>query len=153
MLFRSWLYDIDCQYRSEEFEEDNEESLKQNLKSVIDENNFGEDIKMLSDFLNTPARHINEYLQREQNVDDFSVHDVEYEPKFKIQPCEYVTFDFKVNVNNIYEMLVNINKEKDGTYKAIYKIGKEELVNEFDQLVNLPRKIGDALIEIMKKYQ
>lgn len=149
----SWLYDIDCVYKTQTFDQDSEESLKSNLDGILSENNFGDDIKLLSDFLNTPSRHINEYLQREKNIDSFSVYDIEYDPKFKIQPCKYVKFDFKINVNNIYEMNVNINKEDDGDYKATFKIGDISITSNFDVLINLPRKIGDALIQIMDKIQ
>jgi len=149
----SWLYDIDCVYRTKEFDENSEESLKNNIKEIIDENDFGNDIKTLSDFLDTPSRHINEYLQRDRNIIDYSVYDVKYDPKFKIQPCKYIRFDFKINVNNIYEMHVSIEKENDNSYKASFRIGNENITSTFDELVNLPRKIGDSLIEIMDKIQ
>ncbi len=41
---------------------------------------------------------------RRSKITDYSIFDVEYEPKFKTAPCDKVTFDFKININilNLY---------------------------------------------------
>jgi len=149
----SYLYDIMCEYKKVSFKEDSEEELKDALLNIVESNSFGPDIKTLSEFLDSPARHINEYLQRDQAVTDFSVYEVEYSPKFDMAPCDYITFDFKINVNNIYDMYVSIKKQKDNDYKINCRIGEELISTDAIDLINIPRKIGDALIEIMKKIQ
>ena len=63
-------------------------------------NDFGEDIQILSDFIEAPAMFLNYYMKRAK-ITDYSVFEVEYEPKFKTHPCDKTSFDFKININNI----------------------------------------------------
>ena len=92
-----YLYDINCVYHKIEF--DNIIDLQEKIEDVVDSNDFGEDIQILSDFIEAPAMFLNYYMKRAK-ITDYSVFDVEYSPKFKTTPCDQTTFDFKVNINN-----------------------------------------------------
>ena len=50
---------------------------------------------------------------RKANITEYSIFDVEYEPKFKMSKCENTSFVFKVNINDNYFMDVSIKKLED----------------------------------------
>ena len=57
-----YLYDINCIYHKVEF--DSIIDLKEKIEGIIDTNNFGEDIIILSDFIEAPAMFLNYYMKR-----------------------------------------------------------------------------------------
>ena len=102
-----YLYDINCVYHRIDF--DNIIDMKQKIEDIIESRNFGEDLQILSDFIEAPAMFLNYYMRREK-ITDYSIFDVKYEPKFKTTPCDKTTFDFEVDVNNNYKMDVSVSK-------------------------------------------
>ena len=96
-----YLYDINCNYRKVDF--NNVVDLKNKIEDIIQSNDFGEDIQILSDFIEAPAMFLNYYMRRAK-ITDYSIFDVKYEPKFKTTPCDKITFDFEVDVNNNYKI-------------------------------------------------
>jgi hypothetical protein len=115
-----YLYDINCVYHKVDF--DNVIDLKKKVEDVIESNNFGMDMQILSDFIEAPAMFLNYYLKR-ANITDYSVFDVKYNPKFHTCPCNEVTFDFDINVNNNYTIYLSIKKtdRKDDEEYDTYK--------------------------------
>jgi hypothetical protein len=91
-----YLYDINCVYNKIEFK--NSIDLKTKIDDIISSNDFGQDIQILSDFIEAPAMFLNYYMKRSK-ITDYSIFDVEYDPKFKTVPCEEITFYFDINVN------------------------------------------------------
>jgi len=87
-----YLYDINCVYHKMEFTTIID--LKKKIEDIVESKNFGEDLQILSDFIEAPAMFLNYYMKR-ANITDYSIFDVEYEPKFKTTPCDKTTFDFK----------------------------------------------------------
>ena len=64
-------------------------------------------------FIEAPAMFLNYYMKR-AGITEYSIFDVEYEPKFKTVSCDKTTFDFKININNNYNIEVSIHKiDKD----------------------------------------
>jgi len=149
-----YLYDINCVYHKIEFS--NIVSLKNKLKDIIESNNFGEDIQILSDFTESPALFLNYYMRR-ANITDYSVFDVEYEPKFKTQPCDRTTFDFKININNNYNIILSISKidreeeEEPDTYKFQFKFMDEIITEETDTIKNVYFFIGDNIAKLLDR--
>jgi len=131
-------------------------SLKNKLKDIIESNNFGEDIQILSDFTESPALFLNYYMRR-ANITDYSVFDVEYEPKFKTQPCDRTTFDFKININNNYNIILSISKidreeeEEPDTYKFQFKFMDEIITEETDTIKNVHFFIGDNIAKLLDR--
>ena len=119
-----YLYDINCVYHKIEFT--NVVDMKKKIEDIIESKNFGEDLQILSDFIEAPSMFLNYYMRR-SNITDYSIFDVEYEPKFKTTPCDKTTFDFKININNNYHMDMSIHKvdkideEELDTYKFQFK--------------------------------
>jgi hypothetical protein len=149
-----YLYDINCVYHKIEF--DNTLDLKTEIEDIIESNNFGQDIQILSDFIEAPALFLNYYMRRAK-ITEYSVFDVEYQPKFKTQPCDKTTFDFKININNNYNMELTVYKiDRDGkdevdTYKFQFKFMDEIETFESDTLKNLHYFIGDHIAKMLDK--
>ena len=78
-----YLYDINCVYDKIDFK--NEIDLKTKIDDIISSNDFGQDIQILSDFIEAPGMFLNYYMRRSK-ITDYSIFDVEYQPKFKTVP-------------------------------------------------------------------
>jgi hypothetical protein len=152
-----YLYDINCVYHKIEFT--NVIELKQKIEDIIESNNFGQDMQILSDFIEAPAMFINYYMRRAK-ITDYSIFDVEYQPKFKTTPCDKTTFDFKININNNYNMDLSIYKidrpsddEEDNvdTYKFQFKFMDEIMTVETDTLKNFHFFIGSNIAKTLDR--
>lgn len=147
-----YLYDINCVYHKVEF--DNTIDLKEKIEGILDTNNFGEDIIILSDFIEAPAMFLNYYLKR-SNISQYSIFDVEYEPKFKTTPCKDTTFDFKININNNYNVelsIFKIDREDDDDvdhYKFQFRFMDEIETFETNDLKNIHYFIGSHLAKML----
>ena len=147
-----YLYDINCIYHKVEYE--NVLDLKTKVEDIIKSNNFGEDIKILSDFIEAPAMFLNYYMKRAK-ITDYSVFDVKYEPKFKTTPCDKTTFDFEININNNYTFTLSISKKerkKDedyDVYKFQFKFLDEYETIENDTLQNIHFTIGSSIAKLL----
>ncbi len=149
-----YLYDINCVYHKMEFS--SVVDLQTKIEDVIDSNNFGNDLKILSDFIEAPAMFLNYYMRRAK-ITDYSIFDVEYEPKFKTTPCDKTTFDFKININNNYNMELSIRKidreddEELDTYKFQFRFMDDIETFTSDTLKNVHFFIGDHIAKILDK--
>lgn len=142
----SYLRDLSCEYKHVEFEEDSKEDLKNKIEKIIFENDFSDDLKILSDFLVASTQLINNYLYQ-KDIEKFSVHSVHYNPRFKITSCENMTYDFDLNVNNNEIVNLSIKKIEDDNYQFQFKY-KEVETKEVDSIVNIEGIIGEYLINI-----
>ena len=147
-----YLHDINCVYNRVEFR--NSIDLKTKIDDIINSNDFGQDIQILSDFIEAPAMFLNYYMKRSK-ITEYSIFDVEYDPKFKTVPCEEITFDFDINVNDNYEINLSISKkekEKDedhDTYVFQFKFLDEYSTVENDTLTNIHFTIGSNIAKIL----
>ena len=147
-----YLYDINCIYHKVDYE--NVLDLKTKVEDIIKSNNFGEDIKILSDFIEAPAMFLNYYMKRAK-ITDYSVFDVKYEPKFKTTPCDKTTFDFEININNNYTFSLSISKKerkKDedyDTYRFQFKFLDDYETIENDTLQNIHFTIGSNIAKLL----
>ena len=149
-----YLYDINCVYHKIEFSTIID--LKKKIEDVVESKNFGEDLQILSDFIEAPAMFLNYYMKRAK-ITDYSIFDVEYEPKFKTTPCDKTTFDFKININDNYHMELSISKidadEKDekDTYRYQFRFMDEIETVEADTLKNLHYFIGSNIAKLLDR--
>jgi hypothetical protein len=149
-----YLYDINCVYQKVEF--DSIIDMKKRIQDIVESNDFGEDIQTLSDFIEAPAMFLNFYM-RKNKITDYSIFEVQYQPKFKTTPCSKTTFDFQININNNYKVDLSIKKEynnEDETpnyYKFYFKfLGEVEEV-ETEDIKNIHMFIGSNLSRILDK--
>lgn len=148
-----YLYDINCIYHRIEF--DSILDMKAKIEDIIQSNDFGEDMHILSDFIEAPAMFLNYYMRR-NNITDYSIFDVEYQPKFKTTPCDQTTFDFKININNNYYMELSIRKiegdeENPDSYKFQFKFMDDLETIDTDTLKNLHYFIGSNIAKMLDK--
>jgi hypothetical protein len=150
-----YLYDINCVYHQMDFK--NVIDLKERVLDIIESKDFGEDIQILSDFIEAPAMFLNYYMRRHK-ITDYSIFDVEYQPKFKTTPCDKTTFDFKVNINNNYNMDLSISKvdrdedeDEVDSYKFQFRFMDEIETLETDTLSNVHYFIGSNLAKLLDK--
>ena len=152
-----YLYDINCVYHKMEFT--NVVDMKKKIEDIVESKSFGEDLQILSDFIEAPAMFLNYYMRRDK-ITDYSIFDVEYEPKFKTAPCDKVTFDFKININNNYHMELSIHKidrpsddkeDNVDVYKFQFKFMDEIETFESDTIKNVHFFIGDHIAKILDR--
>lgn len=149
-----YLYDMNCIFHKIHF--DNILDMKKKIEDIIESNNFGEDILIISDFIEAPAMFLNHYMRR-NDITDYSIFDVKYEPKFKHTPCDKTTFDFKININNNYHMELSIrkieNEDKDepDSYKFQFKFMDDIETLESATLKNIHYFIGSNIAKILDK--
>lgn len=150
----SYLKNLGCGYKYVEFEEDNIEDLKEKIMDILNSNDFDEELRDLSEFLsNSPDSRINQYLYQ-KGVEKISVHEVKYNPKFKINPCGDTTYDFDLNIDNNYEVGVSIKRKEPFTDKSIFGISfklNDITTIEVESMGNIGEIIGEQLIKIFKK--
>lgn len=152
-----YLYDINCVYHKIEF--DSIIDMKKQIEDIIESNNFGEDIQILSDFIEAPAMFLNYYMKRAK-ITEYSVFDVEYEPKFKTVSCDKTTFDFNININNNYDIEFSIHKiDKDTNknpddidrYKLQFRFMDEIETIESDTIKNIHFLIGSNISKLLDR--
>lgn len=149
-----YLYDINCIYHKIEF--DSTLDLRNKIEDIIESNDFGEDLQILSDFIEAPAMFLNYYMRR-SNITDYSIFDVEYQPKFKTTPCDRTTFDFKLNINNSYMIELSIRKvdksndEDIDVYKFQFRFMDEIETFESDTLRNVHFFIGSNIAKLLDR--
>jgi hypothetical protein len=150
-----YLYDINCNYHKVDFR--NVVDMKNKIEDIMESNDFGEDIQILSDFIEAPAMFLNYYMRRAK-ITEYSIFDVKYEPKFKTTPCDKTTFDFEVDVNNNYKFDVSIYKidrpsddEENDTYRYQFKFMDDIETIEIDTLRNIHFTIGSNIARILDK--
>jgi hypothetical protein len=150
-----YLYDVNCVYHKIEFK--NVIDLKERITDIIESKDFGEDLQILSDFIEAPAMFLNYYMRRHK-ITDYSIFDVEYQPKFKTTPCDKTTFDFKLNINNNYDMDLSITKvdrdeEKNeiDSYKFQFRFMDDIETYESDTLDNVHFFIGSNIAKMLDK--
>ena len=150
-----YLYDINCNYRKSDFK--NIVDLKNKVEDIIESNDFGEDIQILSDFIEAPAMFLNYYMRRAK-ITDYSIFDVKYEPKFKTTPCDSITFDFEIDINNNYKIDVSIYKvdrksdeKENDTYRYQFKFMDDIETVENDTIRNIHFTIGSNIARMLDK--
>lgn len=149
-----YLYNINCVYHKIEFSSVMDMSKK--IEDIVESRNFGEEILIISDFIEAPSMFLNHYMRRAR-ITEYSIFDVEYSPKFKHTPCNKTTFDFKININNNYNIDLSIRKiekadeEEVDLYKFQFKFMDEIVTKETDTLKNIHFMIGSSIADILDK--
>lgn len=135
-----YLYDINCIYNNVNF--NNLKDFKNKFSTILKEEDFGKDLKILSQFIEKPAFLLNEWFKK-NNV-DLNISNVKYDPKIYIIPCKSLFFSFIININNT-DIEMTITKEKDDLFKYSFKIYDKFVNFEKNNLNTLIETIGDTL--------
>jgi hypothetical protein len=146
--FFKYLYDINCRYDMKVIDDVND--FKTQWSKIISENKFGQNIKILSEFIKQPSFIVNEWLG-ENNVKDVSLTGFKYEPKIKVMPCKSLSFHFVMNVNNSEEVEMYVKKEGKDDFIITFVINGESKDIETTELDDLVKTIGETLKENFSK--
>lgn len=138
----SYLYDINCEYHTREFEDI--EEFKKKVSNIFDNKIFGDNTLVLSKFIESPAVLINTWFE-DNKIDDISIFNVKYGPKVHIMPCKSLFFSFDININNTNNIELIIKKEKDGLFYLNFKIHDKTVTIERNNLSTLIETIGDTI--------
>lgn len=137
----TYLFDINCEYVRIEFI--NLEDFSSKIKNIFKENKFGENIKILSKFVKSPATLINTWFQ-ENKITDISVINVK-EQKISIMPCKSMFFNFTIDLNNNQSVDLTIDKDGEKEYIFKFKIFNNIYEDKQTNLKRLVETIGDNL--------
>jgi hypothetical protein len=146
--FFKYLYDINCKYDMKII--DSVEDFKLQWSKIINENKFGQNIKILSEFIKQPSFLVNEWLGK-NDVKDVSLTGFKYEPKIKVMPCKSLSFHFVMNVNNSEEIEMYVKKEGKDDFIITFVINGESKDIETTELDDLVKIIGENLKENFAK--
>ena len=98
------------------------------------------------------------YYMRRAKITDYSIFDVKYEPKFKTTPCDSITFDFEIDINNNYKIDVSIYKidrksdeKENDTYRYQFKFMDDIETIENDTIRNIHFTIGSNIARMLDK--
>lgn len=137
----TYLFDINCEYVRTDFINLDDFSTK--IKNIFKENKFGENIKILSKFIKSPATLINQWFQ-ENKITDISVINVK-EEKISIMPCKSMFFNFTIDLNNNQSVYLTIDKDGEKEYIFKFKIFDNIYEDKKLNLKSLVETIGDNL--------
>jgi hypothetical protein len=146
-----YLKEINCIYSKVDFEDYTD--FLENLQEVVVEENFGKDLKSLSDFMaEAPSSSINDFFTTMGSV-LFTVTNVSYNPPFKMSPCEETTFDFDIDINSgEYEIRLSLKKNDSNTFTFYYHLSDVVEEIDSDSIEQLAQLIGNHLIVIYDKH-
>lgn len=139
-----YLYDINCEYKRVDFDDIKDFEIK--IKRVFDKKMFGDNIKVLSDFMKNPTTLINKWLS-DNNITDKSVFGFKYEPKITIMPCKSLFFNFVINLDDKFDINLVVLKENTNNYKLTFKVNDKEKEVEIDNLNIMVQEIGKFIKE------
>ena len=140
----TYLHDINCEYIRIDFS--NLDDFENKIKSIFKEKKFGENIKILSDFIKSPATLINKWFENNE-ISDISIINID-EPKISIMPCKLLYFNFKLSLSNNQNVDLTITKNNDAEYNFKFEVFKKTYEDNKSDLNTLVETIGENL----KKY-
>lgn len=141
-----YLYDINCKYKIRNF--DTIENLNNILLDILDTNDFGNDIKIISDFLSSPTVFLNYYLNREK-IENINVYDFQYDPDYSIRPCNETSFKFKINISNKYNIIIELFKKSDDNYHLISSSLDYKKEINIEDINNFSFIVGSLIIDTL----
>jgi len=137
----TYLFDINCEYVRIEFVDLNDFSTK--ISNIFKENKFGENIKILSDFVKSPATLINKWFEK-NNITNIFILNVE-QKSISIVPCKSLNFNFSVELNNNDKVELTISKEDEKDYLFKFKIFNNIYEDNESDLKRLVETIGSNI--------
>jgi hypothetical protein len=136
-----YLYDINCDYKEVEFED--ADNLETKINTIINNKEFGKDIKELSDINITIAVEVNKWLE-ENEVDNISIYSITYHPIMDNIPCESLSFKFEINLSDSRFVEMRLKKNKDD-YTFTFKEGNWFHDVTIDDIKGMVQVIGETI--------
>ena len=137
-----YLYDINCQYKLHIFNDINE--FEKIFTNIINNNKFGNNIKILSEFIKSPGSLINNWFNK-NDIRNISVYEIKLDERYDILPCKRLFFNFIINLNNQMKINLTLKKESNTNYIYDFKIYDDTIEVERPNLSTLIQTIGETL--------
>lgn len=137
-----YLFDINCNYKLHIFQ--SVDNFKNILIDILKNKKFGNNIRILSDFIKSPCTLINNWFS-ENGVRNISVYDVKLDERYKIIPCKNIFFNFKINLNNQIDINLTLRKEDKSNYIFNFKIYDNTIEEETQNLSTMIQTIGNTI--------
>jgi len=143
--FFHYLHDINCKFKKVSFTNLND--LEKKINDIFDKRKFGEDMMALSDLNVTLTSLVNKWL-KDKKIDTFSIYSITYNPVKDVIPCEALTFQFEINIDDTRFIKMIMKKINDGNFKISFN--ENDWFEDIDigSLKALPQTIG----EMVKKH-
>jgi len=116
----SYLYDINCDFRTVSFDDTDEMIIKMN--EILEGEKFGQNLKDLSDISVTMTSNTNEWLS-DNGVDNISIYSIKYQPLVDNISCDSLFFRFEINIDDSEFIELNIRKNEDNEFKLSFNKG------------------------------
>lgn len=137
-----YLFDLNCDYKVHIFEDLDE--FGDIFLKIIKNNKFGDNIKILSEFIKSPSSLINNWFN-DDNVRNISVYNVKLDERYDILPCKKLFFNFIINLNNQMDINLTLKKDSNTNYIYNFKIYDETIDIEKPDLHTLIETIGNTI--------
>jgi hypothetical protein len=140
-----YQYDINCNYKKVNFIDISE--LQKKLQDILNNRNFGRDIKILSDLSITIASDVNKLLQ-EKDINNISIYTITYIPIVDAVPCDSLTFRFDINIDDIRTIKMIIKKNNKDEFRVTFR------ENEWfdDVKIGSLKALPQIITEMIKKH-
>jgi hypothetical protein len=140
-----YQYDINCNYKKVDFIDISE--LQKKLQDILNNRNFGRDIKILSDLSITIASDVNKLLQ-EKDINNISIYTITYIPIVDAVPCDSLTFRFDINIDDIRTIKMIIKKNNKDEFRVTFR------ENEWfdDVKIGSLKALPQIITEMIKKH-
>ena len=137
-----YLYDINCKFKKIKFDDGVE--LEDKLNLILNNRNFGDDIKDLSDISVNLVSVVNSWLV-DNGVDGISLYNINYNPLVDAIPCEYMVFNFNINIEDIRNIKVVLRKIDKLEYKLTFSENDWFHSVVIDDIKSIPQTIGNVV--------
>jgi hypothetical protein len=141
----SYLYDINKHYRTFKF--NNTDELQKKLDSILNKEDFGKDIKNLSDMNVRMTSLINEWFSQNK-IETISVYNVKYTPLVDNMKSDSLFFKFEINIKDSEIIELSIRKIKDNEFKLTFQKGEDFQNVTISDIRGAIQTIGETI----KKY-
>lgn len=141
----SYLYDINKHYRTFKF--NNTDELQKKLDSILNKEDFGKDIKNLSDMNVRMTTLINEWFSQNK-IETISVYNVKYTPLVDNMKSDSLFFKFEINIKDSEIIELSIRKIKDNEFKLTFQKGEDFQNVTISDIRGAIQTIGETI----KKY-
>ena len=137
-----YLYDINCKFSKVSFNDIGD--LEKKINDVFDNRKFGEDIKVLSDLSIQLIGLVNKWLS-DNDVNTISLYNITYSPIVDVVPCDSMSFNFDINLDDIRFIKLNIKKNSDNEFKLSFNESDWFKDITIDSLKAIPQTIGEIV--------
>lgn len=138
-----YLYEINCQFSNDILFNDIQD-FKTKIGDIINNNRFGQDLKILSEFIKKPEHTIDEWFY-DNKIRNISVTGFKYEPDMKNIPCEKLDFKFEITINDQDKIELVLKKNGPNKFKYEFMIFDKRNMVEKPNIETLIQTIGETI--------